>query len=80
MAEFITLRAKIYAYRKINKKAKEKRCKGTRKCVVVEGLMFDDYKTCLFDGETIYREQMLFENKKHNVYTINKYKIALNTG
>ena len=42
------------------------------------GLMFDDYKTCLFDGKTIYRSQMLFENKKHGVYTVIKYKIALN--
>ena len=56
----------------------EKRCKGTKKCVVGEDLTFDDYKTCLFDGETIYMEQMLFENKKHDVYTVNKHKIALN--
>ena len=46
--------------------------------MVSEGLTFDDYKTCLFDGETIYREQMLFESKKHEVYTVNKYEIALN--
>ena len=46
--------------------------------MVGEGLTFDDYKTCLFDGETIYREQILFENKKHEVYTVNKHKIALN--
>ena len=52
--------------------------KGTKKCVVAEGLTFDDYKTCLVDGETIYSEQMLFENKKHEVYTVNKLKIALN--
>ena len=45
--------------------------------MVSEGLTFDDYKTCLFDGETIYREQMLFENKKYEVYTVNKYKIDL---
>ena len=32
----------------------------------------------LFDGETIYRDQMLFENKKREVYTVNKQKIALN--
>ena len=44
-----------------------------------EGLTFDDYKTCLFDGEAIYREQMLFENKGHEVYTVNKYKIASNS-
>ena len=40
--------------------------------------MFDDYKTCLFDDETMSIEQMLFENKKHVVYTVNKHKIALN--
>ena len=45
--------------------------------MVLEGLAFDDYKACLFDGKMIYREQMLFENKKHEVYTVNKYKIAL---
>ena len=56
----------------------EKRCKGTKKWVVSEGLTFDECKTCLSDDKTVYREQMLFENKKHEVYTVNKYKIALN--
>ena len=56
----------------------EKRCKGTKKCVVSEDLTFDDYKTCLFDGETVHREQMLFENKRHRVYTVKKDKIVLN--
>ena len=46
--------------------------------MIAEGLTFDDYKTCLFDGKTIYRGQMLFENKKHEVYLVNKYQIALN--
>ena len=87
MTEFVVLRAKMYAYRRIDRLAAqhehfvacdEKRCKGTKKCVVSEGLTFDDYKTCLFDGKTIYRGKMLFENKKHERYTVNKYKIALN--
>ena len=65
MTEFVALRVKMYAYREIGKEVEEKCCKGTKKCVVAEGLTFDDCKTCLFDGETIYREQMLFENKKH---------------
>ena len=77
MTEFVDLRAKMYAYRKIDKNVEEKRCKGTKKCVVAEGLTLDDCKTCLFDGETIYREQMLLENKKHEVYMVNKHKIAL---
>ena len=42
----------MYAFRKIDKKVEKKRCKGIKKCVVAEGLTFDDYKTCLFDGET----------------------------
>ena len=87
MTEFVVLRAKMYAYRKIDRLAAqhehfvacdEKLCKGTKKYVVSEGLTFDDYKTCLFDGKTIYKEQMLFENKNHEVYTVNKDKIALN--
>ena len=32
----------------------------------------------LFDVKTVYRKQMLFENKKHEVYMVNKHKIALN--
>ena len=77
MTEFVVLRAKMYAYRKIDKEVEEKHCKGTKKCVVSEGLTFDDYKTCLFDGETTYRGQTLFENKEHEVYTVNKHKKAL---
>ena len=57
MTEFVALRAKMYAYRKIDKEVEEKCYKGTKKCVVSEGLTFDDYKTCLFDGKTIYRTE-----------------------
>ena len=39
---------------------------------------FDDYRKCLFDGKTVYREQMLFENKKDEVYMVNKHKVTLN--
>ena len=71
MTVFVALRVKMYAYRKIDKEVEEKRRKGTKKYVVSEGITFDDYKTCLVDGETIYRGQMLFE-KKHEVDTVNK--------
>ena len=53
VTEFVALRAKTCAYRKIDKEVKEKRCESSKKCEVSEGLTFDDYKTCLFDGETI---------------------------
>ena len=77
MTDIAALRAKMYAYKKIDKEVEEKRCKSTKKCVVSEGFRFDDYQASLFDVETIYRGQMLFENKKHEVYTVNKHKIAL---
>ena len=86
MKEFVALRANIYANRKTDCLADQhehflacdkKYCKGKKKYVVAEGFTIDDYKTCLFDGKTINREQILFGNKKHEVYTVNKHKIAL---
>ena len=78
MTDFVVLRAKMYPYRKIDKKLEDKRCKGTKNSVVAERLTFADYNTCLFDGNTMYREQILFENKNYEAYTANKHKIALN--
>ena len=84
MTEFVSLRAKRYTYRKIDrlaaqyedKKMENKRCKGQKKCVIAESLTFDDYKACLLDGETKCRERMLLENKQHEVYTVNKHQIT----
>ena len=73
ISEFVALTAKMYAYRKIGKKLEDKRGKGTKKCVVVKSFIFDDYNTCLFVGIK-NREQMLFENKKHEMCTMNKHK------
>ena len=49
-----------------------------KKCVVSEGFTFNVYKMGLFGGTTIYKEQILFENMKHDIYTINEHKIVLN--
>ena len=78
MKKLVTLRTKMYAYRKIDKKLEDKCCKVTKKCVVIEGLTFIDYKPCFFDGKTIHRQEMLFENKKHELCKVNKNKIAFN--
>ena len=43
MTGFVALiRTKMYLYRKIEKGVEEKQCKSTKKCVVSEGLTFDD--------------------------------------
>ena len=85
MTEFVALRPKLYTYRKLNS-VEDKRCKGIKKCMVKETLDFDDYKKCLFDPadlemgkeESIYRSQLMFRNKKHEVHTVKVNKVALN--
>ena len=79
MTEFVALRPKLYAYRKFDA-AEDKKCKGIKKCVVKKTLGFDDYKACLFNpvGASIYRSQLMFRNKKHEVYMVEVNKIALN--
>lgn len=54
--------AKNYLYRKVNKKPKNKHCKGTNECAVAKSLTFDDLKTCIFDGTTIerYNDRIIF--------------------
>ena len=53
MTEFVALRAKIYAYKKIDANIEDTHWKGTKKCVVVKNLTFDDYKTYFFDSKTV---------------------------
>ena len=79
MTEFVALRPKLYAYRKLDG-AEDKKCKGIKKCVVKKTVDFDNYKKCLFDqvDKSVYRSQLMFRSKKHEVYTIEVNKVALN--
>ena len=51
-----------------------------KKCILTEKLTYDNCKSCLFEGRTTYIDHILIENKKHEVYKINKHKAALNRG
>ena len=64
MTEFVTLMAKMYAYK--TGSAKSKKCKGIKKCIVKKMISFDDYKACLFSGETSYRSQLMFRTLEVN--------------
>ena len=79
MTEFIALRPKLYAYRKLDD-VDDKKCKGIKKCVVQKMLDFDDYKSCLFGpvGASICRSQVMFKNRKHKVHKAEVNKIAPN--
>ena len=79
MTEFIALRPKLYSFRKLDG-AEDKKCKGIKKYVVKRTLSFEDYKNCLFNptNESVYRSQLMFRSKKHEVHTIKVNKVALN--
>ena len=87
MTEVVALRPKTYAYfidvyddddddyeksKIINKKAR-----GTKKYVIKQKLMFENYKDCLFNNKTVYRSQERFKSYYHDVYTEEVNKIAL---
>ena len=55
---------------------KDKKAKGTKKCVTKRMIKFDDYKNCLLKDKVILKSQQIFISKKHDVYTedINKIR------
>ena len=77
MTEFVVLRPKLYSY-KVSDGFTDKKCKGIKKCVVKKTITFEDYKDCLFNSNTIYRSQLMFRSMKHDIFTIEVNKVALN--
>ena len=84
MTQFVALRPKLYAYKKLDGE-EDKRCKGIKKCVVQKTLGFDDYKKCLFGpvddmgkSKNTYRPQLMFRNRKHEVHAVEVSKVTLN--
>ena len=77
ITEFVTLRPKTYSFLTDDGK-EDKKAKGTKKCVIKKMIKFNDYKKCLLDDEVILKSQQRFISEKHDVYTENINKIALN--
>ena len=79
MTEFIALRPKLYAYRKLDG-AEDKKCEGIKKCVLKKTLSFNVYKECLFNsvGKSIYGSQLMLRNRNHEVHMVQVNKIVLN--
>ena len=75
--EFVTLRPKTYSYLTDDCK-EDKIAKGTKKCIIKRMIKFNDYKNCLLKDEILSKSQQRFISKKHDVYTENINKIALN--
>ena len=81
MSEFCALRAKVYTFLwdANGKDTKNKKAKGTKKCVIKKKLMFENYKDALFDDKTIMKSQLRFKSDYHNVYTEEINKMALSS-
>ena len=62
ITEFVTLRPKTYSYLTDDGK-KDKKAKGTRKCVIKRMIKFDDYKNCLLKDKVLLKSQQRFISK-----------------
>ena len=76
MAEVVVLRPKAYAYLDESGNG-HKKSKGTKRCVIKQKLIFQNYKDCLLNNKTIYRSQERFKSYNHDAYTEEVNKIAL---
>ena len=79
MAEVVTLIPKTCAYL-MDDGSDHKKAEGTKKCVIKQNLMFENYKDCLFNNKTVYRSQEKFKSYYYDVYTEEVTNIALNSG
>ena len=78
MIEFAGLRTKTYAYL-LDDDSEHKKAKGTKKCVIKWGIIFKNYKDCLFNDKTILKSQQRFKSDCHNAYTEQINVIALSS-
>ena len=78
ITEVVALKSKTYAYL-IDDGSDHIKAKGTKKCVIKEKIMFENYKDCLFNNKTVYRSQKKFRSYYYNVYTEEVHKIALSS-
>ena len=56
-----------------------KKAKGTKKTVIKQKLMFENYKDFLFNNKTVYRSQERFKSYYHVMYTEEVNKIVLSS-
>ena len=78
MTEAATLRPKTYAYLDDDGSG-HKKAKGTKKCVIKQKHMFENFKDYLFNNKNIYRSQERLRSYNHDVYTEKVNKIALSS-
>ena len=74
--EFVGLRAKLYAIKKLDGE-EVKKCKGVKRNVIRNKIFFNDYKDVLFSGKEVLRTMNVIRSHQHNLSTEEVNKIAL---
>ena len=77
MGGFVGLRAKLYAT-KMDNGVEGKKCKGISKTVTKNDIAFKDYKDVLFNQTTQMRKMNVIRSHKHEIFTEEINKVALN--
>ena len=75
ITEVVALRPKTCAYL-MDDGSDHKKAKGTKKCVLKQKIMFENYKDCIVNNKTVYRSQERFKSYYHGVCTEEVNKIA----
>ena len=76
ITEFAAPSPKVYAYLD-NDSNEHKKAKCTKKCVIKQKFMFQNFKDCWSNNKNIYRSQQRFKSCNHDVYTEEVNKTAL---
>ena len=77
MTKFVGLRAKTYSYL-IDVGSKDKKAKGTKKCVIKRKLKFENYKGCL-EATQLENKMNYLEKNKIDINSIKEFiKKAIN--
>lgn len=76
IAEFVSLGAKQYTFRTVEDKV-VKKAKGVKRNIVKRNISLEDYKTALFEKSIERREETTIQSKNHNLYTVKRCRIAL---
>ena len=74
--EFVGLRAKLYSY-KMFESQESKKCKGVKKSVIKKAITHEDYKKCLFSGNSQLRKMNVIRSRKHEIFTEEVNKVVL---
>ena len=70
------LKAKAYCYNTV-KRDEEKKLKVITKATVKKQITFEDYTNAIYEGKTKYVTNYTIDSIKHNLETIEQYKLAI---